>query len=159
MASSATEAAFECMFLANDALTRYVAVHDAIRDQQSTVMSMMRSLFGGGPDFAKLYSDAKAVDELWSAVEKHVGERPTAFGTGFSPSERDFFNALVPYVRAMKHTTTLLLQRQKLLVDKSQGRQISMAEYQRIERQYADSVQTYVRLGASLQPLADRLAH
>jgi hypothetical protein len=86
------------MFLANDALTRYVRVHDRIRDHQATVMSMMRRFFGGGPDFAKLYSEAKAVDELWSAVENHIGECLTAFGAGITPPERDFFDALVPYV-------------------------------------------------------------
>jgi hypothetical protein len=156
MPSSPTDAAFECMFLVDDALTHYVAIHDRIFDQQATAMSVVRNLFGGGPDFAKLHAEAKAADELWSTVEEHVEECVTVFQSGFSPRERAFFIALVPYVKAVKRTTTLLRNRQEALLSKLQG-PLSLSEYQRIEREYANAAETYVRLGALLQPLSEQL--
>ena len=145
------------MFLVDDALTRYVAIHDRIFDQQATVMSIIRNLFGGGPDFTKLHAEAKSSDELWSSVEEYVAECFTAFQSGLTPHELNFFTALIPYVKAVKRTTTLLRIRQEALLEKLNGRPLSLNEYQRIEREYADSVETYVRLGASLQPLTEHL--
>ena len=157
MPSSPTDAAFECMFLVDDALARYVAVHDQIFNQQATVMSVLRNLLGGGPDFLKLHEDAESVDELWSTVESHVAECFTAFQNGFTQHESVFFTALIPYVEAVKRTTTLLLRRQEALLSKLKGQPLSLAEYRSIEREYANSAQTYIHLGGSLQPLAEQL--
>jgi hypothetical protein len=43
------------------------------------------------------------------------------------------------------------------LLSKLQGRPLSLSEYQRIEREYANAAETYVRLGALLQPLSEQL--
>jgi len=139
------------------ALTRYVTVPDRIFKQQGTVGSIVRNLFGRGPDFSKLLDEARSADHLWATVQDHTATCFTNFEGGFSTEERDFFSALLPCVDAVKRTTALLCQRQEALVRKLQGDMLSLAKYQRIERDYADSVDAYMRLGAPLQRQMDSI--
>lgn len=157
MPTSPTDATFECAFLVDDALNHYVMVHDSIFKQQATVGSIVRNLFGGGPDFAKLLEEARATDRLWATVQDHVAKCFTTFESGFSTQERDFFTALLPWVQAVRQTTKLLWRRQETLFQKLQEEVLSLPEYQRIEREYADSVDAYMRLGALLQPKTERI--
>ncbi len=157
MPTSPTDATFECAFLADDALNHYVKVHDSIFKQQATFGSIVRSLFGGRPDFSKLLEEALSTDRLWATVQDHVTQCFTTFESGFSTEERDFFTALLPWVQAIRQTTKLLCRRQEALLQKLEGDALSLAEYQRIERDYADSVDAYMRLGASLQPRMERI--
>jgi hypothetical protein len=157
MPTSPTDATFECAFLADDALNHYVKVHDSIFKQQATFGSMVRNLFGGGPDFSKLLEEARSTDRLWATVQEHVAQCFTTFESGFSTEERDFFTALLPWVQAVRHTTKLLCRRQEALLHKLKGDALSLAEYQRIEREYADSVDAYMRLGALVQPKMERI--
>lgn len=157
MPDSPTDAAFQCAFLVDDALNAYIAIQDQILKEQGTFGSMVRNAFGRGPNFEKLLNDAARADQLWSEVESHVTKCSAAFQNGFDPLERDFFAKLIPWVNAVKQTTSLLRRQQQALLDKLRGQPLSIKEYQKLEQDYQESVENYLHLGQSLQPLIDKL--
>ena len=157
MPTSPTDAAFECVFLVKDALAHYVAIHDRIFHQQATLGSFLRNLLGRGPDYAELLDKARSADELWSTVHEHVAACYSTFRESFTPEEHDFFDAMIPYVQAVKRTTALLYRRQEALRAKLEGHPLTLSAYRQIEREYEHSVEDYVRLAAALQPRTERL--
>ncbi|MBE0542456.1 MAG: hypothetical protein IH623_13935 [Verrucomicrobia bacterium] len=140
-----------------DALAHYVAIHDRIFQQQATLGSIFRNLFGRGPDFAELLDKARSADELCSAVQDHVAMCYNTFQDNFTPEQHDFFGAMIPYVEALKRTTALLYRRQEALRAKSQGLPFTLSAYHQIEREYEHSVEDYMRLAAVLQPRTEKL--
>ncbi len=155
--TSPEDAAFECAFLVSDGLTLYVKTHDALMKEQATFMSLIRSVMGGGPDFHKLLQEARSINDLWTKIQNHVQSCFKLFENGFSKSHRDFFSALLPWVDAVLRTTTLLVMRQESLLKKLEGSPLSLDRYRQIDREYSESIEAYMRLGATLQPLMDQL--
>ena len=157
MPESPRDAAFECAFLADDALKHYIAIHNRIFNEQATISSMFRNLFGRGTDFEELLREARNADQLWSKVEEHVASCFGTFRNDFEQTEQEFFAELIPYVKAVRQTTMLLCKRQEALFRKLKGVTLSMSEYQQIERDYKTAVENYVRLGSSLQIRMEKL--
>ncbi|MCW5554785.1 MAG: hypothetical protein KIS67_21810 [Verrucomicrobiae bacterium] len=158
MLQSTKGAAFECALLANEALKHYVSIHNRIFSEQATVTSFFRNLFGRGTNFEALLNEARSADQLWQNVDTHVAGCFGAFRDDFTQAERDFFVELLAWVKAVKKTTALLCERQEALIRKANGESLSMSDYQQIERDYERAVESYVRLGSSVQEKMEKLS-
>ena len=143
--------------MTSDALTYYVKTHDMIFSQQGTFMSLLRNTFGRGTDFVALCDQARETDEVWSEVERYCETNFIQYRDLCSEVERDFFEVLIPYIKAVKTTTHLLLKRQEALLQKRNNQPLKLSEYKKIDIEYEESIKAYLKCADALQPKTDRL--
>lgn len=138
-------------------LSAYIAVHDRVFQDASTLKSVLKNLLGRGVPMSRLLQDAEALLPFWTATRASIQEtRQRSYGR-LSPDERRYFDLLSRYVDALSDTVKALVDRQRLLNEGSKGgtqNPMTWQVFQEKERGYQAAVQRYMAIGGELNDAA-----
>jgi hypothetical protein len=140
-------------FTVNDGLTAYITIHDRIFEEAATFKSFLRNIFGHAVPMSQLLQDAKRLIPIWNDITEKI----TSFGSeacsSMDEDERCYFDVLDRYAQAVNETVVALVERQKLLNDRSKGGQnnpVNWSVYQEAEKTYQSAIQRYMAIGQEL---------
>ena len=134
-------------------LTVYIVVHNAIFQDSATFKSFLRNLFGRGVPTSKFLEDSEQLLVLWGAIGKKIKVfQQTAYPT-LSADEKYYFEILARYAAALQKTVAALVDRQRLLAQRSEGgpqNPMSWEACQQTEKLYQIAVEKYMAIGKEL---------
>lgn len=140
-------------FMVNDGLTAYIAVHDKIFKEAATLKSFLKNIFGLAVPISQLLQDAETLIPIWNGItEKIESFRRDAYPS-INEDERFYFEILNRYAEAVNETVSALVDRQRLLNERSKGGRnnpVNWNVYQDAERKYQSLVQKYLAIGQEL---------
>lgn len=138
----------------NDGLTVYIAVHNSIFRNAATFKSFLKNLFGWGEPMSKLLEDSEGLLPLWDSIHQKMEVfRQTAYSL-LTKDEKYYFDTLSRYVDAVRKTVATLVERQRLMNERSKGRTMTWEAFQQKERSYQMAVQEYTAIGQELNDAA-----
>jgi hypothetical protein len=147
----------ELAITVGNGLSAYIAVHDRIFQDASTLKSVLKNLLGRGVPMSKLLKDAEALLPFWTSTRTRVqASRQRSHGR-LSPDEQRYFDLLSRYVDALSDTVEALVDRQRLLNEGSKGgtqNPMTWPVFQEKERAYQAAVQRYMAIGRELNDAA-----
>lgn len=140
--------------IVNDNLTVYIAIHNAICRDAATFKSFLKNLFGQGVPMSKLLEDAEGLLPLWDAIHQKMEVFRQSVYSSLSKDEKHYFDILSRYVDAVRKTVTALIDRQRLMNERSKGGTMTLEAFQKKERSYQIAVQEYTAIGQELNDAA-----
>lgn len=134
----------------NDGLTVYIAIHNAIFRDAATFKSFMKNLFGWGVPMSKLLEDSEGLLPLWDTIHQKMEDfRQSAYSL-LTKDEKYYFDILSCYVAAVRKTVAALVDRQRLMNERSKGGTMTWEAFQQKEMAYQMAVQQYTAIGQEL---------
>ena len=143
----------ELALAVNDALTVYIAVHDAIFREAATLKSLLKNILGRGVPMSKLLEESEQLQPLWDALHKRIVDFRQSTYSSLSEGERGYFDILSRYVEAVRETVTALVDRPRLLNHGTMDGPrdpMTWEALQQKERIYKESVRQYIEIGQEL---------
>jgi hypothetical protein len=143
----------ELAMTVNGGLTVYIAIHNKIFEEAATLKSVFKNIFGLGTPMSKLLEDAETLAPLWKAINQKVESFRLSHYSSLSKEEQHFLDILSRYVAAIQKTITMLIERQRLLNEKSKGgsnNPTTLGKYKQIEATYKTAIQEYMAIGQEL---------
>ena len=140
-----------------DGLSAYVAIHDTVFQDASTLKSVLKNLFGRGVPMSKLLQDAEALLPFWHSMRDRMQAFRQRSYAAMSRDEQHYFDLLSRYVDALSATVVALVDRQRLLNDGSKGgtdNPMTWQAFQDKERAYQVAVKQYKVIGGELNNAA-----
>jgi hypothetical protein len=137
----------------NDALTVYIAIHDAIFREAVTFKSLLKSILGRGVPMSKLLEESEQLLPLWDAIHQRIEEFRQSAYSSLSKDEKRYFDILSRYAEAVRQTVSALVDRQRLLNQGSVGgpsNPMTWELLQQKERIYKELVGQYMAIGQEL---------
>ena len=138
----------------NGGLTDYIAIHNAIFREAATFKSFLKNLFGMGVPMSKLLEDSEVLLPLWDAIHQKVEVFRQSAYSSLSKEERYYFDILSRYVAAVRKTVAALVDRQRLMNERSKGGTMTWEAFQQKEMSYQIAVQEYTSIGQELNDAA-----
>lgn len=133
----------------NDLLTAYIKIHNNILKRQGTFSSLFRRI-----DFEKIYNDTiKLSNNFSSKLDELKSFGAENFGS-LDETQKRYLECLIRYMEKLFITVELLKQRQKLLYEKSKGKNYKYKEYKQIKKFYQNSIERYLEIGKELNELS-----
>ena len=140
-------------FMVNDGLTAYIAIHDKIFKEAATLKSFLKNIFGLAVPMSQLLQDADTLIPIWNGIiEKIESFRHDAYPS-INEEERFYFEILHRYAEAVNETVFALVERQRLLNERSKGdynNPINWNEYKDAEKKYQSAIHKYMAIGQEL---------
>ncbi|MFA6250278.1 MAG: hypothetical protein WC686_02095 [Candidatus Shapirobacteria bacterium] len=129
----------------NDLLTQYVILHNHLLKSAGTFSSLFRKI-----DFQKLHDETvtllekfqEKTTELENLAKDNLGEK-----------ERQFFDCLLSYTRALTETVSLLSAMYYALNEKAKGNKLSLKDHLENDKKYQVSIKNYLSYGVKLNNL------
>lgn len=152
----------ELALAVNDALSHYISVHDAIFQESATLKSFLKNLVGRGVPLSRLVKESERLVPLWDDLHARVAQFHRSRYPFLSVEERRYFDILSRYVDAVRATVTALVERQRLLSQRSIGGErnpVSLEAFQRKHQAYEELIRRYTQIGHELggsNPLLDQ---
>jgi len=138
----------------NGGLTVYIAIHNAIFRDAATFKSFLKNLFGQGVPMSKLLEDSEGLLPLWDTIhQKTEVFRQEAYWS-LSKDERYYFDILSRHVAAVRKTVAALVDRQRLMNEKSKGNPVTWEAFQQKEMAYQMAVKEYMSIDQELNDAA-----
>lgn len=140
-----------------EGLTAYIEVHNRIFKESATFKSMVKNLFGRGVPMAKLLEDSERLVPMWAAIQERLEAFRRMFYSSLTPDEKSYFNLLSGYAIAIMETVRALVDRQRLLYERSRGGRnnpMTWELFREKERQYESVVAEYMSIGRELNAAA-----
>lgn len=137
----------------NDGLTIYITIHDKIFKEAATFKSFLKNIFGRAVPMSQLLQDAETVIPLWNGITEKIALFGRDANSSMDEDERYYFEILSRYAQAVNETVVALVERQRLLNERSKGghdNSVSWKVYQDAERTYQSAIQKYVAIGQEL---------
>ena len=134
----------------NDGLTVYIAIHNAIFRDAATFKSFMKNLFGWGVPMSKLLEDSEGLLPLWETIHQKMEVFRQSAYSSLSKDEKHYFDILSRYVAAVRKTVAALVDRQRLMNQRSKGGTMTWEAFQQKEMAYQMAVQEYTAIGQEL---------
>lgn len=134
----------------NDGLTVYIAIHNAIFRDAATFKSFMKNLFGWGVPMSKLLEDSEGLLPLWETIHQKMEVFRQSAYSSLSKDEKHYFDILSRYVAAVRKTVAALVDRQRLMNQRSKGGTMTWEAFQQKEMAYQMAVQEYLSIGQEL---------
>jgi len=134
----------------NGGLTVYIAIHNAIFRDAATFKSFLKNLFGWGVPMSKLLEDSEGLLPLWDTIHQKMEVFRQSANSSLSKDERYYFDILSRYVAAVRKTVAALVDRQRLMNEKSKGNPVTWEAFQQKEMAYQMAVQEYMAIGQEL---------
>lgn len=137
----------------NDGLTVYIATHDAIFREGSTLKSLLKNIFGRAVPMSTLLEESERLLPLWHAIHKRIEDFRRSAYSSLSQEEKRYFDILSRYVEAVRETVAVLVDRQRLLNQGSisgPSNPLTREALQQKERIYRESVRQYMAIGEEL---------
>ncbi len=137
----------------NDGLTAYITIHDKIFKESATFKSFLKNIFGRAVPTSQLFQDAETLISLWNGITERIASFGRDINSSMDEDERYYFEILNRYAQAVKETVIALVERQKLLNERSKGghdNHVSWKVYQDAERTYESAIQKYMAIGQEL---------
>lgn len=138
-------------------LSAYIAVHDTVFQDASTLKSVLKNLFGRGVPMANLLHDAEALLPFWASTQDRTQAFRQRSYAVMSRDEQHYFDLLSRYVDALTATVAALVDRQRLLNEGSKGgtnNPMTWQAFQETDRAYQIAVQRYIAIGGELNDAA-----
>ena len=140
-------------FMVNDGLTAYITVHDKIFKEAATFKSLLKNIFGRAVPMSQLLQDAEKLITMWDNITKNIKSFRDSSYSSMGENERQYFDILNRYAKAVGETIYALVERQRLLNERSKGDQdntVSWNIYQNAERKYSSLIEKYMAIGQEL---------
>lgn len=134
----------------NEGLTVYIAIHNAIFRDAATFKSFLKNLFGMGVPMSKLLEDSEGLLPLWDTIHQKMEVFRQSDYSSLSKDEKYYFDILSRYVDAVRKTVAALVDRQRLMNERSKGGTMTWEAFQQKERGYQIAVQEYTAIGQEL---------
>lgn len=137
----------------NDGLTAYIAIHDKIFKEAATLKSFLRNIFGLGVPMSQLLQDAEALIPMWDGILEEINSFRRDACPSMNEDERFYLQILNRYAEAVNDTVSALVERQRLLNERSKGGRnnpINWNAHQDVERRYESAIQKYMAIGHEL---------
>ena len=99
---------------------------------------------------SKLLEDSEGLLPLWDAIHQKMEVFRQSAYSSLSRDERYYFDILSRYVAAVRKTVNALVDRQRLMNEKSKGGTMTWEAFQQKERSYQIAVQEYTAIGQEL---------
>lgn len=138
----------------NGGLTVYIAIHNAIFRDAATFKSFLKNLFGQGVPMSKLLEDSEGLLPFWDAIHQNMEVFRQSDYSSLSKDERYYFDILSRYVAAVRKAVAALVDRQRLMSERSKGGTMTWEAFQQKERSYQIAVQQYTAIGQELNDAA-----
>jgi hypothetical protein len=139
--------------LVNDGLTAYITIHDKIFNEAATLKSVLKNILGRGVPMSQLLQEAESLIPIWNSITENIESFHRDIYPLISNPEKSYFDILKRYVVAVNETISLLIERQRLLYERSKGgwnNPVKWNAYQVAERKYQSSIQNYMAIGQDL---------
>jgi hypothetical protein len=143
----------ELALAVNDALSAYIAVHDAIFREAATFKSFLKNLVGRGVPMSKLVEDSEGLVPLWDGIRQKIVAFHRSSYSLLSEDERSYFDILSRYVDAVCDTVMALVDRQRLLSQGSMGgpgNPMTLEALQQKQKAYEHFIRRYMEVGDEL---------
>lgn len=137
----------------NDGLTAYITIHDKIFKEAATFKSFLKNIFGHAVPMSQLLQDTETLIPLWNDITDKIISFGRNANSSMDEDERYYFEILSRYAQAVKETVVALIERQKLLNERSKGghdNPVSWEVYQDAEKTYQSAIQKYMAIGQEL---------
>src|SRR4030067_3368886 len=134
----------------NDGLTFDFFIHNAIFRDAATFKSFMKNLFGWGVPMSKLLEDSEGLLPLWETIHQKMEVFRQSAYSSLSKDEKHYFDILSRYVAAVRKTVAALVDRQRLMNQRSKGGTMTWEAFQQKEMAYQMAVQEYLSIGQEL---------
>ena len=137
----------------NNALSAYIAVHDAIFREAATFKSFLKNLLGRGVPMSKLLEESEGLVPLWDGIHQKIVAFHRSSYPLLSEDERSYFDILSRYVDAVCDTVRALVDRQRLLSQGGIGgprSPMTMEALQQKQRSYEHFIRRYIEVGDEL---------
>lgn len=147
----------ELAITVGNGLSTYIAVHDRIFQDASTLKSVLKNLLGRGVPMSKLLKEAEALLPFWTSTRARIQASHQRSHGRLSPDEQRYFDLLSRYVDALSDTVEALADRQRCLNEGSKGgtqNPMTWQVFQEKERAYQAAVQRYMAIGGELNDAA-----
>jgi len=143
---------------ANEALTEYIEFHDKVNSAQATLASVVNTIgatLNGKENipFDQFYEESVSLETEWEMLADKVKSTPTPVVS----DEVEFHAALVDFVGSVLDAVTALKERQKLLLEISNGADHPFSRLSKLEGDYNQAIQTYTQNGRKLQQIWSRV--
>jgi len=140
-------------FVVNDGLTAYITIHDKIFKEAATLKSFLKNIFGLAVPMSQLLQDAETLIPIWDGITGKIESFRRDAYPSINEDERFYFEILNRYAEAVNETVSALVERQRLLNERSKGGRnnpVNWNVYQDAERKYQSAVQKYMAIGQEL---------
>jgi hypothetical protein len=138
----------------NSGLTVYIAIHNAIFRDAYTFKSVLKNLFGMGVPMSKLVKDSEGLLPFWDTIHQKMEVFRQSDYSSLLKDERFYFDILSCYVAAVRKTVVTLIDRQRLMNERSEGGAMTWGAFQQKELAYQIAVQEYTAIGQELNDAA-----
>lgn len=141
----------------NAGLTIYIAVHNKIFNEAATFKSFIKNLFGRGVPMSQLLQEAEKLIPAWNDIAEKVESFSRNVESSIKEDEKLYLELLVQYAEALRETVLALVERQRVLNERSKGGRdnpITWDVYQQLERKYQASIQQYQAIGQELNSVS-----
>lgn len=102
---------------------------------------------------SQLLRDAETLIPLWNGITEKIASFGRDANSSFDEDERYYFEVLSRYAQAVNETVVALVERQRLLNERSKGghdNPVNWNVYQDAERRYKSAIQKYMTIGQEL---------
>jgi len=137
----------------NDGLTAYITIHDKIFKEAATFKSFLKNIFGRAIPMSQLLQDTETLIPLWNGINEKIASFSHVANFSMDEDERCYFEILSRYAQAVKETVVALVERQRLLNERSKGghdNPVSWKVYQDAEKIYQSAIKKYMAIGQEL---------
>lgn len=140
-------------YLVSGGLTAYITIHDKIFKEAATFKSLLKNIFGHAVPMSQLLQDAESLIPLWNGITEKIILFGRDENSSMDEEERYYFDILSRYSKAVNETVIALVERQRLLNERSKGghdNPVNWKLYQDAERTYKSTIQEYMAIGQEL---------
>lgn len=137
----------------SDGLTAYITIHDKIFKEGATFRSFLKNIFGRAVPMSQLLQYAETLIPLWNGIIENIASFSRDANSYLNEDERYYFQILSRYAQAVNETVVALVERQRLLNERSKGghdNPVNWDAYQDAERTYQSAIQKYMTIGQEL---------
>ena len=137
----------------NDGLTAYITIHDKIFKEAATFKSFLKNIFGRAVPMSQLLQDVEILIPLWNGITEKISSFGRDANSHLDEDERYYFEILSRYAQAVNETVVALVERQRLLSERSKGghdNPVNWNVYQDAEKTYQSAIQKYMAIGQEL---------
>lgn len=139
--------------LVNDGLTAYIIIHDKIFKEAATFKSFLKNIFGRAVPMSQLLQDTETLIPLLNNITEKIASFGRDVNSLIDEDERYYFEILSRYAKAVNETVNILVERQRLLNERSKGgpgNPVNWNVYQGVERTYQSAIKNYMAIGQEL---------
>jgi len=114
----------------HNGLLEYIDVHNKIFKESSTFSSLLKNIFGRPVPMSQLLQDAEELIPKWEKINDTVSSFSQKTISKLDEDEKIFLEILNRYAKAVNDTVVALVERQKLLNERSKSLKNNPVNYE-----------------------------